>query len=105
MEIRPSPSCPSQTCTKTIAEMDFTLKCSVRGGLLNTDVLEWLFAGSSLPDDIMTMPKMETNDNTYTSTLLFPPLQLYHAGVYTCRIRSNKRLAEQITININGVFK
>ena len=106
LHIHSSPPCHSQTCTKTIAEMNFYVSCSVRGAPTNTDVLEWLFAGSTLPDDIIPMPQTETSGDitTYTSTLVFPPLQLSHAGVYTCRVRGNERLAEQVTININGVF-
>ena len=107
LHIHSSTSCPSQTCTRTIAEIGFSVTCSVRGAPTNTDVLEWLFAGSILPDDIMTMPQTETsgNINIYNSTLLFPPLQLSHAGVCTCRVRGHERLAEQLVINIKGVFK
>ena len=111
--IQSSPRCPPQTCTKTIAVTDYNLTCSVslKGGLPDTDVLEWLFAGSTdstLPDDIMPMPQTVTNHNintrSYTSTLAFPPLQLYHAGVYTCRVRGNERLAANINIRVNGTY-
>ena len=106
LHIHSSPSCLSQTCTKTIAEIDFSVSCSVSGAPPNTDVLEWLFAGSTLPDDIITTSQTETSSHitTYTSTLVFPPLQLYHTGVYTCRIRCNERPAGtiNITIKFNG---
>ena len=106
LHIHSSISCLSQTCTRTIAEMNFSVSCSVSGASPNTDVLEWLFAGSTLPDDIMTTFQIETSGNitTYTSTLLFPPLQLYHTGVYTCRVRGNERLAGTINIRVNGTI-
>ena len=107
LHIHSSTSCLSHTCTKTIAEIGFSVTCSVSGAPTNTDVLEWLFAGSTLPDDIMTTFQIETsgNINTYTSTLLFPPLQLYHTGVYTCKVGGNERLAGTINIRVNGTSR
>ena len=113
VEIEPSPRCPSQTCNVTTTEIDFSVTCSVDSDLPDTDVLEWQFAGSTdstLPDNIDIMAASNINDNananiyTIGSTLQFPPLQLSHAGVYTCRVRSNyESLAANITIRVNGI--
>ena len=109
-----SQQCPSQTCKTTIAGTEFTLTCSVDSDLPDTDVLEWLFAGSTdstLPDDIDILATSSTvindnvNANVYTiaNTLQFPPLRLYHAGEYTCRVRSNdESMAANISIRVNG---
>ena len=39
--------------------------------------------------------------NTYTSTLQFSPLRESHAGMYTCRLGGNARLASSTTITVN----
>ena len=62
---------------------------------------QWFFGpnNNSLP----FRPPMTTNSmNTYTSTLQFSPLSQSRAGMYTCRLGGNARLAARTTLMVNG---
>ena len=87
----------------------FTLECSadIAPSPLpqntSSPTLEWYYGptNASLPSGV-TVSNETISDNTYTSTLLFSPLQGFHAGMYTCRLRGNKRLAAITVIAVNG---
>ena len=108
--IHSSSPCPSQICTHTLAEIGFTLNCSVQANLsganADTSLIEWLFNSSFLPSDIILSLSNTTTRgdtyNTYKSTLQFPPLELSYAGEYTCRVRGNGRWASSVDVTING---
>ena len=87
---------PSGFSTGTAGEL-FTLECSA-DILTQTDTpfptFEWFFCltNTSLPSGV-TVSNVTNSGNTYTSTLQFSPLQGSHAGMYTCRLGGNERLA------------
>ena len=67
---------------------------------------EWFFGptNSSLPSGV-TVSNITQRGNSYYSSLQFSPLLPHHAGMYTCRLGGNERLAATIcvegsTINI-----
>ena len=62
---------------------------------------QWFFGpnNNSLP----FRPPMTTNNGEmYRSTLQFSPLSQSHAGMYTCRLGGNARLAARTTLMVNG---
>ena len=70
-----------------------------------TPIFEWFYGtnnGSVLPG-ATAVATVVGSGNTYTSTLQFSPLQESHAGMYTCRLGGNARLANNITIAVNRV--
>ena len=102
-EMTITPSAPAGTVT---AGRMFTLNCSVdiTPYPLPENVpppsFEW-FNGqtnTSLPSGV-TVSDVTNSDITYTSTLQFFPLQWSHAGMYTCRLGGNERLAVNRTIS------
>ena len=61
-------------------------------------IIDWFFGpnNTSLPSGVTCLTPLSTvmgSGNTYSSTLQFSPLQQSHAGMYTCRLGSNARLA------------
>ena len=62
---------------------------------------EWFFGPSnnSLPSNVAVLAVTRTGI-TYTSTLQFSPLLQSHAGMYTCRLGGNERLAEKTTVTV-----
>ena len=70
---------------------------------VSSPTLEWYFrpTNATLPSGV-TVSNGTISDNTYTSTLLFFPLRGFHAGMYTCRLRGNERLAAITLIAVNG---
>ena len=67
---------------------------------------EWFFGpnNASLPSGVTLMPTVVSSNstaNTYTSTLQFSPLNQSLAGIYTCRLGGNARLAADTRIFVN----
>ena len=64
---------------------------------------QWSFGpnNNSLP---FRTPVTTNSGNTYTSTLQFPPLSQSHAGMYTCQLGGNARLAARTTLIVNGMY-
>ena len=110
--IHSSTLCLSQICTHTLAEIEFTLNCSVQANLpdpnADTSLIEWLFNTTipSLPPGITVTNTMTSGGtySTYTSTLQFPPLQFSYAGEYTCRVRGNAGRTASIDVTVNGTI-
>ena len=87
----------------------FTLECladiapSPLPQNISSPTLKWYFGptNASLPSGV-TVSNENISGNSYTSTLLFSPLRGSHAGMYTCRLRGNERLAAITMISVNG---
>ena len=62
---------------------------------MSSPTIDWFFGpnNASLPSGVTPMATVMGNGNNYSSTLQFSILQLSHAGMYTCRLGSNARLA------------
>ena len=86
---------------------NFTLDCSVTIAPnplpenVSLPTYEWFFGpnNASLPFGVAVSNVTNIN-NTYTSALHFSPLSQSHAGMYTCRLGGNERLANNITISV-----
>ena len=97
---------PSGPITGTAGET-FTLECSA-DIMTQSDspspTYEWFFGltNTSLPSGV-TVSNVTNSGNTYTSILQFSPLQESHAGMYTCRLGGNARLAVNTMITVNGM--
>ena len=67
---------------------------------------EWFFGtnNASLPSGLTPMATALGSGNTYTSTLTLSPLNQSYAGMYTCRIGGNAKLAAHITLIVNGIM-
>ena len=97
----------SPTGSTGTAGETYSLTCSatITPNPLPSDVpspnFEWFFGptNSSLPSGVTLMAA--NSGNTYTSTLQFSPLSQSHAGMYTCRLGGNQRLAASATITVN----
>ena len=61
--------------------------------------VEWFFGPNSspLPSGVVTTPGS-------SNTLQFSPLNQSHAGMYTCRLEGNARLAANKTLTVNGML-
>ena len=102
-----SPSGPNHA--RIAGETSFTLECSatITPNPLPDNVpspkFEWFYGPNnmSLPFNV-TMSDVTNNSSTYTSTLEFSPLRESHAGMYTCRLGGNERLAANTNITVNG---
>ena len=72
---------------------------------VSAPIIEWFYGPSntSLPSGVAVLNE-STNNNIYNSTLQFSHLKLSHAGMYTCRLRGNERLAVRtmLTVDCNG---
>lgn len=70
-----------------------------------TPTFEWFFgpnATASLPSGVAVSSIMN-NGTTYTSTLFFTPLKVFHIGTYTCRLGGNPRLEAYTKISVKTV--
>ena len=90
-----------------IAGTNFSLVCSATVETQNdtpTPNFDWFFGtnNDSLPSG--ATPMATDMGNTYTSTLQFSPLQESHAGMYTCRLGSNARLAVNAMVTVNRKY-
>ena len=102
---------PAGTTTTTVGE-NFNLQCSVDitpnplPENVPTPSFEWFFGSNnaSLPSGV-TVSSVTSSGNTYTSTLQFSPLQESYAGMYTCRLGGNARLANNAMLTVNGMSK
>ena len=86
-----------------IAGTSFSLVCSATVETqpdTPTPNFDWFFGpnNGSLPSG--ATPMATIMGNTYTSTLQFSPLQESHAGMYTCRLGSNARLAVNASVSV-----
>ena len=94
---------PGPYHARTAGETSFILECSatITPNSLPVNVpsptFEWFYnlTNTSLPSGV-TASYVTNNGNTYISTLYFSPLQESHAGMYTCRLGGNERLAANI---------
>ena len=72
-----------------------------------TPIFKWFYGtnNGSVPFGALAMATVMGSVNTYISTLQFSPLQESHAGMYTCRLGGNARLASNAIIIVNGMFQ
>ena len=99
---------PSDSNARTVGE-NFAPECSVdiSPNPLPDNVpspsFEWFFGptNSPLPSGV-TVSDVTNSGNTYTSTLQFSQLLASHAGMYTCRLGGNARLAANTLINVQS---
>ena len=65
---------------------------------------EWFFGlnNASLPSGI-SVSNVSRSGNNYISRLQFSPLSQSHAGMYTCRLGGNRRLAAHTRVMVNGM--
>ena len=99
----------SSDVTGIAGDQNVTIECSVdiTPNPLPEDVpspsFGWFFGptNSSLPSGVI-VSNVTNSGNTYTSTLQFSPLRESHAGMYTCRLGGNERLATNANIAVNG---
>ena len=111
-----SPSTGSTTTTA--GQRDYSLNCSStlyepsrltpQSGIPSPN-FQWSFGGStSLPSGVTAMPTVmsssDSTSETYTSILQFSPLSQSHAGMYTCRLGGNARLAARTTLIADGML-
>ena len=101
--------CHSHACTRTTAEIGFTLNCSA--SVPNTNVtldliFVWLFSpmNEAVSSPFNRSMAISGNNGTYTSILSFPTLQPSHAGKYTCKIRGTQNLMAHVNITVKGVM-
>lgn len=83
---------------------NFTLNCSVtitQPMQLPPPYFEWFFGENNTTVSALdvTVSNVTDSGNTYNSILQFSILS--PAGLYTCRVGGNKRLAASVTINVN----
>ena len=92
----------------SVAGENLILECSSNVNPLPENLtppsFDWLFGPSnaSLLTDAISIATM-LGSNTYISTLQFSPLSQSHAGMYTCRLGGNERLAAIVTVTVNGI--
>ena len=106
VDIGPVTIGPSAASNTAIAGTSFSLVCSATVQTQDdspTPNLDWFFGANnaSLPSSVTPMATVMGSGNTYSSTLQFSPLQQSHAGMYTCRLGSNSRLAAITMIIVN----
>ena len=107
VDIGPVTITPSAVSNTAIVGTSFSLVCSTTVETQAdspTPNFDWFFGPNnvSLPSGVTLMATVMGSGNTYSSTLQFSPLQQSHAGMYTCRLGSNARLAVSAMITING---
>ena len=104
MDIEAVTISPSGSNNAYVGE-DFSLVCSA--DIVTQDDspsphFQWFFGPNN--DSLPFQTPMTTNSgDTYTSTLQFSPLSQSHAGMYTCQLGGNARLAARITLTVNGI--
>lgn len=96
---------PCASCSRTIGD-SITLRCSadvVTQPDSPSPYFEWFFgpANASLSSSGM-VSNGTRNGSSYYSTLHFASLSLSHAGMYTCRLGGNERLAAKAQLVVNG---
>ena len=106
VDIGPVTISPSAASNTAIAGTSFSLVCSATVETQDdspTPNFDWFFGpnNASLPSGVTPIATVMGSGNTYSSTLQFSPLQQSHAGVYTCRLGSNARLAVSAMITMN----
>lgn len=103
---------PSGTNTdRTVDEINYTLQCStdIKSPLPNNvphPTFEWFHnpnSNGTLPSGV-TVSNTSSDGNISSSILQFLSLSQRHAGIYTCRLGGNQRLAATINITVNGKF-
>ena len=108
VDIGPVTISPSAASNTAIAGTSFSLLCSATVETQDdspTPNFDWFFGpnNASLPSGVTPMATVMGNGNNYSSTLQFSPLQQSHAGMYTCRLGSNARLAVTTIVTVDGV--
>lgn len=109
MDIGPegvSISSPIASPTIAIVGMNISLNCSIYitpyplPKNVSYPTFQWFFGpeNASIPSNVIL--SNNSQNGTYTSTLQFAPLQVSHAGIYTCRLRGNHRLTAVTTLNL-----
>lgn len=69
-----------------------------------TPTLWWFFGDAALPSNVTTMETVLSRDNrTYSSTLQFSPLRLFHTGRYTCSL-GPRSLTNSFIVIVNGII-
>ena len=63
---------------------------------------QWFFGPNNGTLPLQTPMTTTNSGNIYTSTLQFSPLSQSQAGMYTCRLGGNERLAARTTLIVNG---
>ena len=85
----------------------FTLACSANI-IAQPDTppphFQWFFGPSNNSLPFRPPRTTDTGSNMYTSTLQFSPLSQSHAGMYTCRLGGNTRLAARTTLIADGII-
>ena len=105
VDIGPVTISPVTSVTRGAGE-NLSLECSVEiipnplPQNVPSPTIEWFFGpnNGSLPPGVTPMATVMGSGNSYNSTLQFSPLQQSHAGMYTCRLGSNARLAVNATL-------
>ena len=92
-----------------IAGTSFSLVCSATVETQTdtpTPNFDWFFGpnNDSLPSGATPAATVMGNNYSVTSTLQFSPLQDSHAGMYTCRLGSNARLAVNAMVTVNRKY-
>ena len=98
---------PSGGLNTATAGTSFSLECSATVEMQAdspTPNFEWFHGANNVSVPSGATPMTTVSDNTYTSTLQFSPLQESHAGMYTCRLGRNARLANNVIIIVNGIL-
>ena len=109
VDIGPLRISPSALGNRSVGETNFTLTCSADIVLWSDSphpTFEWFFGPTNTTvqnsSNITVSTVTNSTRNTYTSTLHFVHLQESHAGLYTCRLGGNQRLATATTVSFNG---
>ena len=107
MNISPVTITASGGANTRIAGTSFSLVCSATVETQTdtpTPNFDWFFGtnNDSLPSG--ATPTATVMGKNYTSTLQFSPLQESHAGMYTCRLGSNARLAVNAMVTVNRMY-
>ena len=68
-----------------------------------TPTFQWFYGpnNNSLPYGVTA--SATNNGSTYITTLYFAPLNESHAGMYTCRLGGNTRLAAHTRVIVQGI--
>ena len=109
VDIGPVTIGPSAASNIAVAGTSFSLVCLATVQTQDDSRIpnfDWFFGpnNASLPSGVTPMATVMGSGNTYSSTLQFSPLQQSHAGMYTCRLGSNARLAVSTMITVNGRY-
>ena len=64
---------------------------------------QWFYGPNNNSLPFRQSPMATNNGNMYSSSLQFSPLNQSHAGMYTCRLGGNARLAARTILIVNGM--